>query len=213
MYKKEDVDKYGVSKLYLRNKALSHREVSAFAVITFTFGLIVLVAVWNLVLQETTMSSCAVEDGTSCFPLLSDNSSTADLTISTDQPVSDCSYWKSDNVSNFVEGFRCFQLRFDLIVVLSRFGGLLSIMLLVLRVTFSLALAIIDTFFETFVQSPDEKQSWSSSLVPVQMVTQYDSIFTGDKLTRVFLCLKGVLVLLLLVSMERIPWTNQEQDV
>ena len=160
MYKKEDVDKYGVSKLYLRNKALSHREVSAFAVITFTFGLIVLVAVWNLVLQETTMSSCAVEAGTSCFPLLSDNSSTADLTISTDQPVLDCSYWKSDDVSNFVEGFRCFQLRFDLIVVLSRFGGLLSIMLLVLRIAFSLALAIIDTFFETFVQSPDEKQSW-----------------------------------------------------
>lgn len=44
MYKK-DVDKYGVSKLYLRNKELSHREVSAFAVITFTFGLIVLIAV------------------------------------------------------------------------------------------------------------------------------------------------------------------------
>lgn len=160
MYKKEDVDKYGVSKLYLRNKALSHREISAFAVITFTFGLIVLVAVWSLVLQETTVSSCIVEAGSSCFPLLSDDSTTVNITMPTNLPVSDCSYWNSPNVTNYVEGYRCFLLKFDLFLVLSRFGGLLSIMLLGLRITFSLALAIIDTFFETFIQSPDEKQCW-----------------------------------------------------
>ena len=40
MHKKDDdVDRYGVSKLYVRNKALSHREIilSAFAVITYIF--------------------------------------------------------------------------------------------------------------------------------------------------------------------------------
>lgn len=160
MYKKEDVDKYGVSKLYLRNKALSHREVSAFAVITFTFGLIVLVAVWNQVLTESITSICTVEVGTSCYPLLSDNSSTADFAVPTDQPIDDCSYWYSENISTYVEGFRCFQLRFEFIAVLSRFGGLLSLMLLVLRITFSLALAVVDSIFENFLQSLDDKQCW-----------------------------------------------------
>ena len=49
---------------------------------------------------------------------------------------------------------RCFQLRFNLIDVLSKFGGLLFIMLFVLRITFSLALAIISILFEIFVQPP-----------------------------------------------------------
>ena len=99
------------------------------------------------------MSSCAVEAGTSCFPLLSD-SSTANISMPTDKPTSD---WNSENVSNNVVGFQCYQLRFTLIKVLSRFDGLLSIMLLALRVTFSLALAIIDFLFENFTQSPDEE--------------------------------------------------------
>ena len=171
MYKKDDdVDRYGVSKLYVRNKALSHREISMLAVITFTFGLIVLVIVWNQVLQVTTMSSCAVEDGTSCFPLLSD-SSTANISMPTDEPISDCSYWNSEAVSNSVESFRCYRLRFTLIDILSRFGGLLSIMLLALRITFSLALAIIDFLFENFTKSPDEERCWyktkPSSLVGI----------------------------------------------
>lgn len=160
MHKKEDVDKYGVPKLYLRNKALSHREVSAFAVTTFTFGLIVLVAVWNLVLQVNITSICSIEPGTSCFPLLNDNASTVEFAFPTDQPINNCFYWFSENVSNYVVGFRCFQLRFDLLAVLTRFGGLLSLMLLVLRIIFSLVLAIIDSIFETFLQSSDDKHHW-----------------------------------------------------
>ena len=45
------------------------------------------------------------------------------------------------------------------------------------------------------------------SFVPVQSLSAAYS--TGDKFARVFLCLKVSLILLLL-SMERIPWTNQE---
>ena len=48
------------------------------------------------------------------------------------------------------------------------------------------------------------------SFLPVQSLSAAYS--TGDKFARVFLCLKVSLILLLLVSMERIPWTNQEQD-
>ena len=46
--------------------------------------------------------------------------------------------------------------------------------------------------------------------LPVQSLSAAYS--TGDKFARVFLCLKVSLILPLLVSMERIPWTNQEQD-
>ena len=49
------------------------------------------------------------------------------------------------------------------------------------------------------------------SFIPVQSLSAAYS--TGDKFARVFLCLKVSLILLLLVSMERIPWTNQEQDI
>ena len=49
------------------------------------------------------------------------------------------------------------------------------------------------------------------SFVPVQSLSAAYS--TRDKFARVFLCLKVSLILLLLVSMERILWTNQEQDI
>ena len=49
------------------------------------------------------------------------------------------------------------------------------------------------------------------SFLPVQSLSAAYS--TGDKFARVFLCLKVSLILLVLVSMERIPWTNQEQDI
>lgn len=179
MHKKEDVDKYGVSKLYLRNKVLSHREVSAFAVITFTFGLIVLIAVWNQVLQERITSTCSIEVGTSCYPLLSDDSTAVDFAVPSNQPIDDCSYWNSENVSNYVEGFRCFQLKFDLLAILSRFGGLLSLMLLVLRITFSLALAIIDSIFENFLESAADKKCWYK--------TKLNSLVAIVKTGRIFL--------------------------
>ncbi len=180
MHKKEDVDKYGVSKLYLRNKMLSHREVSAFAVITFTFGLIVLIAAWNQVLQESFTSTCSVELGTSCYPIMSDISSSVDFAVPVDQPIDDCLYWNSENISNYVEGFRCFQLRFDFLAILSRFGGLLSLMLLVLRITFSLALAIIGSIFDNFLQSsPDDKKCWYK--------TKLNSLVAIVKTGRIFL--------------------------
>lgn len=193
MYKpKKDVDKYGVSKIYLRNKELSHREVSAFAVITFTFGLIVLVAVWNQVLQERIIGTCSVEVGTSCYPQLSDNSSAVDFAVSTDQPIDDCSYWNSESVSNYVEGFQCFQLRFDLLAILSRFGGLLSLMLLVLRITFSLALATIDSTFENFLQSSDDKKCWYK--------TKLNSLIAIVKTGRIFLAFIAYSIELLAIS-------------
>ena len=53
--------------------------------------------------------------------------------------------------------------------------------------------------------------SMYGSFLPVQSLSAEYS--TGDKFARVFLCLKVSLILLVLVSMERIPWTNQEQDI
>jgi hypothetical protein len=192
MHKKEDVDKYGVSKLYLRNKVLSHREVSAFAVITFTFGLIVLIAVWTQVLHKRITSTCSVEVGTSCYPLLSDKFSSVDFAVPIDQPIDDCSYWNSENVSTYVERFQCFQLRFDLLAVLSRFGGLLSLMLLVLRITFSLALAIIDSIFENFLQSPDDKKCWYK--------TKLNTLVAIVKTGRIFLAYIAYLIEILSIN-------------
>ena len=53
--------------------------------------------------------------------------------------------------------------------------------------------------------------SMYSSFLPDQLLSATYS--TGDRFARVFFCLKVSLILLLPVSMGRIPWTNQEQDI
>ena len=55
-YKREDHDSFGVSKLYIRNKALSHRDISNFALIIYSFGLLALVTLWNSCLLYTSPS-------------------------------------------------------------------------------------------------------------------------------------------------------------
>ena len=53
-------------------------------------------------------------------------------------------------------------------------------------------------------------QQLYTQVVRASPVTQCGIMNTGDKLARVVLCLKGAFDI---VSMERIPWTNQEQDI
>ena len=153
-YKREDHDSFGVSKLYIRNKALSHREISNFALIIYSFGLLALVTLWNSVLKETSMSTCSIEPNRYCFPLLNDQST--NITDATDQPITDCSYWNNEAVAGHVT-FLCYQWMFNLADVIGNFGGFLTIFVLAMKVLSSAVLAVVDLMVEKCVQLPGEE--------------------------------------------------------
>ena len=151
----EEEDEYGVPKLFIRDKELSHREISNFSLIIFIFGLLALANLWDSLLQESTMNICSIEHNRYCFPIITSTDYSMDVDI---RPITNCSHWNSEDISNLVT-FQCYQWMFTFTDKVASIGGLLTIFVLVVKVIFSTALSVIDQVVEKCVRSPSEEPS------------------------------------------------------
>ena len=135
-----------IPKLYIRNVELGAYELSHLALLIFTFFLLANIISWdNFFLEETHV--CSESPNISCFPVLKDLSSTEGIELGVDfidiheQPITNCSFWNSENISSQVT-FVCFQWVFDSGATVSGIGGLLTVFVLTMKIVTAALIAL-----------------------------------------------------------------------
>ena len=145
--------KRSVPKLYIRNMELGHNEVSHLALIIFTFLLLAGITSWDVFFLEET-HVCSENPNISCFPILnlkdnvtSEVMTTFDFSKIHQQPITNCSFWNSEDVSNQV-AFLCFRWIFNSKAATSAIGGLLTIFVLTVKIFTAALIAFNEVVIE-----------------------------------------------------------------
>ena len=156
VYKKDEKDKYGIPKLYIRNKELSHNEISILAVLIMTFGLLAAITAWDSYFLDESFT-CTEKPGISCFPLTIDTVANSDLNLADaqNQRITNCSYWDNKNVSSRVT-FICFEWIFDSKGVISDVGGLLTMFLITIKIVSSGSLTCLNWAIKRSIEGEKE---------------------------------------------------------
>ena len=142
-YKEDREDgESGLPKLYVRKKELTHNEVSHLALLFFAFCLLAGITAFDVYFLEETYV-CSDDPSIYCYPLAIDtNADNFDLNLTQAQehPITDCSFWNSENVSSRVT-FRCFRWIYNSKAVVASVGGLITLFLLTVKVTALISIA------------------------------------------------------------------------
>ena len=145
--------KGSIPKLYIRNMELGHNEVSHLALLIFTFLLLAGITYWDVFLLEET-HVCSDNPNISCFPILnlkdsvtSDVVSTFDFSEIHQHPITNCSFWNSEAISDQV-AFLCFRWIFNSKAATSAIGGLLTIFVLTVKIFTAALLAFNEVVIE-----------------------------------------------------------------
>ena len=106
---------------------MSYTDITVLAMVSLTLALTLFTTFWDRFwLKE--IDECTLDPTTYCYPLAVPPESNANLNISTDNKISNCSEWKTLNNDGKIT-FHCFQVVYDLSEALGAIGGLITIIL------------------------------------------------------------------------------------
>jgi hypothetical protein len=142
-YKRDTQDDNDVPTLYIRNEKLSYGVVMVLSMIIATFGILTLTSAVNLSLLKITRV-CSEDSYIDCYPQLIYGANETivglfNITINTDEPILDCTFWDSEGVSSQVT-FVCFQFVYDFTAFLASMGGLLTIFTITMKISTAILL-------------------------------------------------------------------------
>ena len=131
-------DKNDIPKFTLRKTKLSYGAVMVLFVLIATFGILAVGSALDLTLLSVT-HICSEDPTIDCYPQLISGANATGLNISIEEPITDCTFWNSDGVSERVT-FQCYQFVFNVELFLAVIGGLLAFFIYAMKTTISVLL-------------------------------------------------------------------------
>ena len=129
-----------IDTLSLRDRRLSYGATTVLFVIIVTFILLAVGSALNLTLLSIT-HICTEDPKINCYPQLIKGADGTGLNITITEPIQDCTFWNSEDVSNRIT-FECYQFTFNAELFFAVVGGLLAFSILMMKVFTELFLCL-----------------------------------------------------------------------
>lgn len=131
-----NVDDNKIPTLFIRNQALTYKDIVNLGILIFSFLLLSFITFWDMFWVSIT-DICTTDPEIYCFPF--NNSNSVNLNFTTDDPITDCSLWKSYNAS-----FDCYKLVYNFEGAFGAIGGLFTFFILGTKIASAVAVAFAE---------------------------------------------------------------------